>query len=252
MGVAVGMRARRPRSCDSAGVEPCRGQGDRGLRAGLPPSAHALSRAIPSLPRSNEGFSFSPSLRPFPLAGRGLPLQPASLLWHVRADPARVHMSRIHMHVSRRKQLPAGSGVQARGGPRPLCGFPYLPCLPPSIPARVPAVPAAIVGCGAGPAPGALLRGRKSFSSAHGDAHWGWGLTAEGSLCEVPRQSRGIVKAGRMLWAPWDCTAENFSRGIFCIPEKPHSRDRDTVNPGTAASISPEPENPRNSRLYFR
>lgn len=127
-------RARRPRGCDSAGVEPCRGQGDRGLRAGLPPSAHAPSRAIPSLPRNNEGFSFSPSLRPLPPAGRGLPLQPASPLWHGRADPARVHMSRIHMHVSRRQQLPAGSGVRGAGWGWPPATFllPVSP-LPPSL-----------------------------------------------------------------------------------------------------------------------
>lgn len=127
-------RARRPRGCDSAGVEPCRGQGDRGLRAGLPHSAHAPSRAIPSLPRNNEGFSFSPSLLPLPPAGRGLPLQPASPLWHGRADPARVHMSRFHMHVSRRQQLPAGSGVRGAGWGWPPATFllPVSP-LPPSL-----------------------------------------------------------------------------------------------------------------------
>lgn len=92
--------------------------------------------------------------------------------------------------------------------------------------------------------------GKEIFSSVRGDTRLGWRRTTAGSFWEVSLQSRGVGKVGRMLWALWDCTAGNFSRDIFCTPEKAHDRDRGRVNP--AASTSPGPGNPRNSWFYFR
>lgn len=213
--------------------------------------ARALRRAAALLPREDEAFPSSPAaaparwpLPPVPRVPRGRsPGCGLGALQHCGADPARVHMSRIHMHVSRGKQLPSGSGERTAGlAPGPVS----LPVPSPSR-AFLPFLPDAsrcrwlLQGAERGPLLG-LSPGKKSFLRPR-CCSLGLERDRSGFPLKVARQSSGVWKSREDAFGTLGLNSQEFLPRYLPRPREGTWQGPRQGKPRNSPFISSEPGN---------